>query len=59
MPSNNALKRTKRPRGATMAMEVAPRAHSRTGRFAAEPVFGGHEIGVVAGESPLEDETHE
>ena len=22
-------------------------------------VFGGHEIGVVAGESPLEEETHE
>ena len=34
-PQNNALKRTKRPRGATMASLVAPRAHSRTGRFAA------------------------
>ena len=32
---NNALKRTKRPRGATVARRVAPRAHSRTGRFTA------------------------
>jgi len=34
-PPNDALKRTKRPRGATVARKVAPRAHSRTGRFAA------------------------
>jgi len=35
VPHNDALKRTKRPRGATMARQVAPRAPSRTGRFAA------------------------
>jgi len=34
-PPNEALKRAKRPRGATMAGTVAPRAHSRTRRFAA------------------------
>jgi hypothetical protein len=31
------MKLTKRPRGATGARQVAPRAHSRTGRFAAYP----------------------
>jgi len=34
-PQNKALKPTKRPRGATSGETVAPRAHSRTGRFAA------------------------
>jgi hypothetical protein len=29
--ANKALKRTKRPRGASVARTLAPRAHSRTG----------------------------
>ena len=43
-PPNKALKRTKRPRGATVASRVAPRAHSRTGRFAAYAVLGGQRL---------------